>query len=99
MSDQIVTVVAGVRARPGMEEKVRQELLKLLVPTRQEKGCINYDLHQAAEDQALFLFHENWSSEADLKNHLASPHIKEALEQTEHLLSEPIELTIWKRIG
>ena len=43
MSDQ-VTVVARIRAKPGKEERVQRELLKLLAPTRAEKGCVNYEV-------------------------------------------------------
>ena len=45
MADQIITVIARIKAKPGLEDTVRQELLKLLGPTRSEKGCINYDMH------------------------------------------------------
>ncbi len=76
MTDQIITVIARIKAKPGLEDSVRQELFKLLAPTRSEKGCINYDMHQSCDDASLFLFHENWSSDEDLRAHLPAPHIK-----------------------
>ena len=54
MSEKL-TVVVRIRARAGMEESVREELLDLLGPTRHEAGCINFDLHQAEGDPSLFL--------------------------------------------
>jgi quinol monooxygenase YgiN len=42
-----VTVVVRLRAKPGMETRVRQELANLLAPTRQERGCINFDMHES----------------------------------------------------
>ncbi len=99
MTDQIITVVARIKAKPGLEDTVRQELLKLLGPTRSEKGCINYDMHQSCEDASLFLFHENWSSDEDLRVHLAAPHIKSWFEKSKTLLAEPVEVTRWKRVG
>ncbi len=97
-SDQ-VTVVVRIKAKPGMEARVREELLKLLPPTRSEQGCINYDMHQAARDGSLFLFHENWASESDLKRHLEGPHVRRWLELAEGLLSEPMDLTLWRKVG
>ena len=99
MTNQIITVVARIKAKPGLEDTVRQELLKLLGPTRSEKGCINYDMHQCCEDASLFLFHENWSSDEDLRVHLAAPHIKSWFEKSKTLLAEPVEVTRWKRVG
>ena len=57
-----MTVVVRIKAKPGMVPLVKQELLDLLAPTRDEDGCINYDMHQAVADDSLFLFHENWTS-------------------------------------
>ena len=52
---QKVTVIVRIRARPGMERWVDEELLSLLAPTRAEEGCLNYDMHRAVKDGALFL--------------------------------------------
>src|SRR2546428_10933244 len=56
MTDQIITVIARLKAKPGLEDSVRQELFKLLAPTRSEKGCINYDMHQSCDDASFFSF-------------------------------------------
>lgn len=97
-SDQ-VTVVVRIKAKPGMEARVKEELLRLLAPTRTERGCINYDMHQAVNDGSLFLFHENWATEGDLKRHLEAPHVRHWLELAEALLSGPMELTLWRKVS
>jgi len=99
MSDKIVTVVATFRARPGKEAELRAALLGLLTPTRREAGCLNYDLHQATDDPASFLFHENWSSKAALDAHLQSPQIKALLPRVDELCAAFPEIKIWERIG
>ena len=65
MADTI-TVLARLRAKKGLESRLRQELQSLLDPTRAETGCISYDLHESGEEPGLFLFYENWKSQADL---------------------------------
>jgi quinol monooxygenase YgiN len=94
-----ITVIARIKARPGMEERVRQELLKLLGPTRAEKGCINYDMHEAVDDPSSFLFHENWASEDDLQRHLQTPHLRHWFAQSTTLLAGPVEISRWTRVG
>ncbi len=81
-----------------MEARVKQELLNLLPPTRAERGCINFDMHQAPNDTSLFLFHENWSSEDDLKRHFETNHIRRWIQQAKALLAEPMELTRWHKV-
>jgi len=98
MAGKQVTVVVRMKAKTGMEVRVRQELLNLLKPTRAERGCINFDMHQAPNDPALFLFHENWVSEEDLKRHFETPHIKRWIEEAKALLAEPMELRRWRKV-
>lgn len=99
MADDPVTVVARFRAKPGMEAQVREELLKVVAPTRAEAGCINYDPHQAADDPSLFLFHENWVSKQALDEHLQKPYLTALIEKISAMLAEPVEISIWKMIS
>ena len=70
----------------------------LVAPTRQEAGCLNYDLHILPEDPAKFLFHENWTSRAQLDAHLQSAHIKGLLPRVDALCVAFPEITIWGKI-
>ena len=99
MAEGKVTVIARIKAKADRAQRVKEELLKLLAQTRAENGCINFDMHQGATDPAQFLFHENWTSEAALKAHFETPHIKTWLKQAEELLAEPLEVTLWNRIA
>ena len=94
-----VTVIAHIRAKPGQEEQVKGALLALCAPTRVEKGCINYDLHQSQDDSALFAFHENWVSKNDLDVHLQSSHVQAFLKRIDELLLERPKITLWTRLG
>lgn len=94
-----VTVVARIRAKPGMQEKVKQHLLKLIAPTRAEKGCLNYDLHQSVDDPALFLFYENWIDKKSLEDHLKKPHLNTFREKAEAMLAEPVEIGTWEMVS
>ena len=99
MAESKVTVIARIRAKTGRAQRVKEELLKLLAPTRAESGCINFDMHQGTTDPAQFLFLENWTSEAALEAHFETPHIKKWLRQAEGLLAEPLEVTLWSTIA
>jgi quinol monooxygenase YgiN len=99
MADKKVTVLARIKAKKGMEEEVKKELLSLIGPTRSEKGCINYDLHQSVEDKSLFMFYENWKSKRDLDEHLKMPYMKSHMEKASEILVEPGEITLWEKIS
>jgi quinol monooxygenase YgiN len=94
--DESLTVIAHIRAKPGQESRLRQVLQSLLSSTRAEAGCINYDLHQSQADPALFVFYENWASEAHLEAHSKSPHIQSFRKLANEILAEPVEITKWQ---
>lgn len=99
MSAKTVTVVATFEARPGQEAKLRAALTGLVAPTRQEAGCLNYDLHILPDNPAKFLFHENWTTKAALDAHLQTPHIQALLPRVGELCAEPPAIVIWERIA
>src|SRR5690242_17935556 len=98
MPDQIVTVIAHMRAKPGMESRLRAALEGLLAPTRAEAGCINYDLHASATDPREFLFHENWASAAHLDAHFKTPHLQQVMAAIPELVDGQPEITTWTRV-
>jgi quinol monooxygenase YgiN len=99
MNAKSLTVVAQIKAKPGKERLVRQELLSLVNPSRKDAGCLNYDLHQALDNPALFLFHENWTSQALLDQHLQKPDLQAVLARVSQLVAEPPQITLWEKIA
>jgi quinol monooxygenase YgiN len=83
-----VTVVARVVAKKDVIEAVKAELLKMIPPTRQEEGCIEYRLHQDHDEPAVFIFYENWKSPDCLERHLGSAHFRNYVTAVENLVVE-----------
>ncbi len=44
MAENLLTVVAHIQAKPGMEQQMKEDLLSLLAPTRAEAGCVTFNL-------------------------------------------------------
>ncbi len=99
MEAAVLIVVARIKAKAGREAEVQAALLDLVAPTRQEPGCLQYDLHQSLEDPTLFLFYERWRSRPDLETHLQQPYIQAFLRRSDDLLSEPVAITSWRLLA
>jgi quinol monooxygenase YgiN len=84
-----LTVVAHFKARPDQIGFMKAELEKLVGPTRREKGCLQYDLHQDNGNPAHFLFYENWESRETWQAHLKTPHLLAFRAATENAVEEP----------
>lgn len=70
-----LTIVARIQAKEDKVELVKSELIKLIEPTRAEKGCIQYDLHQDNDNPAVFIFYENWESRTLWQDHMKNNHL------------------------
>ncbi|MBK5274890.1 MAG: antibiotic biosynthesis monooxygenase [Desulfuromonadales bacterium] len=85
-----ITIAAKLVAKRGSVEAVKAELLKLVLPTRKESGCIEYHLHQDNSDPAQFLFYETWESAAAIEKHISSDHYQAYVKALDGLLEEKV---------
>jgi quinol monooxygenase YgiN len=99
MPKTLLTVVAEMVAKPGMEDELKRRLLSLMEPTRKEDGCMQYDLHQNTDQAGRFVFYENWRSREALERHLQSPHLLAFGSVEEELLAEPARVLTYTRIA
>jgi len=85
-----ITVVAKVVARKVAVEAVKAELLKLIVPTRKESGCIEYRLHQDNQYHAVFFFYETWEDAGSLEKHINTDHYKAYVRAVHEMIEEKV---------
>jgi quinol monooxygenase YgiN len=76
MSNKL-TIVAKIEAKKDKVDFIKNELLKLIQTTREEEGCLQYDLNQDKTDPSVFLFYENWESREQWRAHMENDHLKQ----------------------
>ena len=99
MNDKKITIIATFKAKEGMEGELREELLKLIEPSRSDEGCIDYHLHQGSDDPTIFIFYENWLNREFLERHSATPHVRQFRAKAAGLLEKPAEIVALHRIS
>jgi quinol monooxygenase YgiN len=82
----MIRVVAHFKPKPGKFEEARNLLLGFTQPTRAEKGCVFYDLHENLSDPAELTFIEEWETVEDLDAHGQSTHIQEGRKRMPDLM-------------
>ena len=95
----MITLVAVAQAKPGKEELLRETLLALVPQTRQETGCVNYDLHRSISKPGVFMFHENWADREALQKHGKMPYMLELRTKMADLLAEPLQMELYEMIS
>jgi quinol monooxygenase YgiN len=73
-----LSVVAVLTAKKGQEDVVRRALSGLVAPTREEEGCLAYELFESGAAPGVFVTQESWRGQDDLDAHMLTPHVAQA---------------------
>ena len=82
-------VFVRLLAREGEESAVEQALRDVLAPSREEQGCLGFQLFRSMRDRRLFYIHSRWRDEAAFRTHAELPHTVRFLERVDALLDQP----------
>jgi len=93
MTDNRVAVFANFKPKSGAEKQVEEILRRMVTPTRQEPGCITYDLYRAQTGSSYHLF-EIYCDQAAVEAHRATDHYKAYRAKIPELLAEPIGVSV-----
>jgi quinol monooxygenase YgiN len=99
MNDEKIVLVARLKVKDGMVEVAKKAALDLVLPSRAEAGCINYDVHQAIDDETVFVWHETWKSKSALDEHFETPEFKSFFATVGEIAAEPSQMTLTKMIS
>jgi quinol monooxygenase YgiN len=70
-----VVVVVAMKAKDGKLDEALEVFRPCLEATHKEEGNLTYALHRNAQDPNAFVLIERWRSQADIDEHMKSPHI------------------------
>ncbi len=79
-----IYLTAIVKSKPDTVNPLRAFLLDMVTNSRKEEACIQYDLHEAADD-LTFIFQEEWKDQAGLDEHNQQPYILAFVAQIDSL--------------
>ena len=83
-------------AKEGNEEKMKELLSAMVIPSKASDGCIFYDIFQYENNPRKFMAVESWRDEVALDGHKASGHYatyKSSYEpHCEHKYSDELEV-------
>jgi quinol monooxygenase YgiN len=84
---------------PGKEAAFREELLRILEPTRAESGCLAIHAFEALREPTVFAIHSEWVDEAAFELHAQLQHTRQFLAVAETLLSHDVRALRTRELG
>lgn len=69
-----LTLIATLTTRQDPSPALHEALRSLIAATREEPGCLQYDLHQQPDNPRVLVMIEQWRDAAALIAHQATAH-------------------------
>jgi quinol monooxygenase YgiN len=89
----VLTVVAKLSAKPGRGDELAAILTEQVAAVlRAETDCLVYRLHRSKKNPDLFLFYEQYRSDAAFDLHRKAPHLAAFRERRDPLVAGPPEV-------
>jgi quinol monooxygenase YgiN len=85
--------------QPGKEAAFREELQRVMEASRQEAGCVDFEVFESVREPRTFAIHSEWADEAAFDLHAELPHTVRFLRAAEELLTHSVQGLRARRIG
>jgi quinol monooxygenase YgiN len=95
-----VAVVCKYTIKDGQESSFLAVMNELIRLTKQEEGCIAYDLYKPqSESETGLVLVEVWQSEEALKKHMKSEHFQRLVPAADVYKEVPTDINIYNGIA
>jgi len=91
-SNEKLTVICVLQAIKGKEDDLKNALREVIEPSRLEKHCIEYKLHQDRNNPAQFILYEQWENSDLHAEQFKKPYICSLSTKLKTLLAKPYQI-------
>ncbi|WP_434777512.1 putative quinol monooxygenase [Neisseria sp. Ec49-e6-T10] len=92
-------LICTVHAKTIHREKIKELLIELIQPAREEIGCLYYDINQDIQNPDIFYIIDGWVSDEAIEAHKAHPNVHRVVEQLLPLLASALSILTSSRIS
>ena len=94
----MITIVAKKLIKQGKVEEFKALAEKLINESRNEVGCIAYNLYEDINNSYILSFIEEWKSEEDIKLHNITEHFTSIVPKLAELQEGKTEVNMYRII-
>jgi quinol monooxygenase YgiN len=94
-----INLTVIIVSKPEYREELKLILKNLLVNSKKETACLQYDLHQNIDDPNIFIFHEIWKNKEGLDLHKKQTYFLKFNEVSKLYLEEKMKVYTTSRLG
>ena len=83
-----INLTVILKSKPESMETFKSLLLDLVLNSKKETACLQYDLHQGDKEPNTFIFHEVWENQDGLDLHNQQSYLQTFFENAKLYLQE-----------
>lgn len=91
-------VLARITVKPESADAAKAILIDLVSKSREEAGCVSYDLYRQVDAPHIFQTVEQWRAKADADAHMSTPHVAAAIAGAGAMFAAPPEIVAWDKL-
>jgi quinol monooxygenase YgiN len=96
----VITVTAKYYSKEGKEAEIQALMLKMAEAVKKEEpDCLCYRPHRSEKSPTVFLWYEQYRSDAALEFHRKAPHLADYRKQLGPLLAKPTEVETYRSLA
>lgn len=77
LKNKMFSLLAKITAKEEFAENIKEELSKLIKPSRAKEGCLGYTMYTDNKKQNVFYFVEKWENKEVFSAHMSSALIQD----------------------
>jgi quinol monooxygenase YgiN/enamine deaminase RidA (YjgF/YER057c/UK114 family) len=93
---KLLYITAILEAKEGTADKLEELLANNVLASRNEKGCLQYDLYRGGKDGNTFILQEQWADKEAFDLHFRMPYMKELSKNIKELVKSSTINTMQK---
>ena len=93
-----IVCIAHLVAKEGQAETLLHVLKALIKLSKDEPGCINYQLHRSIENPNMFTFVDKFKDQTAFDYHCETVHVKEAFDELIPPLVDSMDITLHQEL-
>jgi quinol monooxygenase YgiN len=95
----MIAIFAHIIVKPGTEEECIRLFREMTKESCKEAGCLQYVVHQSQENSRSFAIYEQYTDQAALDLHGASPHFQRYVKNGMNPLIESRTIELFVPLG
>lgn len=94
----VITIVAKSTIKAGKKEEYLNLIEELILKSREEKGCISYNLYEDIKNPNVMTFIEEWEDQDAISAHNATIHYTTIVPKLRELREGNGEVSLYRMI-